>query len=146
MAQVTINAEVHSVPQAVAEELLRLEGEVERLKTCLVAEGKPFHGLTPEEQERLSLLVEEFGEGVQAIGKIFRHGYESHHPYGYKPGSNRRQLEAELGDIDAAKALLYAAGDISKQAVGVSRAGKLKRVGHYLHHQPPRILKGSENE
>lgn len=146
MAKVTIGATVHSVPQEVAEEILRLEGEVERLRACLVAEYRPFHGLSPEEQERLALLMEELGESVQAVGKIFRHGYESFHPYGYKPGSNRRHLEAELGDVDAAKALLFAAGDLNKQVVGVSRANKLKRVGAYLHHQSPKIIGDSSNE
>lgn len=140
MAKVTINTEVFSVPQPVAEEILRLEGEVERLRQRLIEDHKPFNGLTVAEAERLSLLMEELGESVQAVGKVMRHGYESHHPYGYKPGSNRRHLEAELGDVDAAKALMYAAGDLNKQVVGVSRNLKLKRVGAYLHHQPSELF------
>lgn len=41
---------------------------------------KHYNELTPEEHERLSLLMEECGEVVQIIGKIFRHGYERYPP------------------------------------------------------------------
>ena len=36
-----------------------------------------FNGLSESEQERLSILIEECGEVVQAACKILRHGYES---------------------------------------------------------------------
>jgi hypothetical protein len=60
-----------------------------------------FNGLSPAEAERLALLLEELGEAQQVIGKILRHGYESHHPEN-PDDSNRALLEGELGDVMAA--------------------------------------------
>ena len=38
------------------------------------------NGLNDAEAERLAILLEEFGEAQQAVGKILRHGYESYDP------------------------------------------------------------------
>ena len=65
---------------------------------------KQFNGLTASEAERLFLLLEELGEVQQVIGKILRHGYESHHPNGGP--NNRTLLEMELEDVLAALHLL----------------------------------------
>lgn len=95
----------------------------------------PFNRLSPAEAERLALLSEELGEAQQAIGKILRHGYESYHPYGYKPGSNREQLEQELGDVLHAVDRLCAVGDLKRTAIVTASVSKAERVGAYLHHQ-----------
>lgn len=93
-----------------------------------------FNGLTPAEVERLALLVEEMGEATQVVGKVLRHGYESHHPDGGQ--TNRKLLMNELGDVKHSVELLCEAGDLSKQAIGVQSHLKGERVKPYLHHQP----------
>ena len=90
-------------------------------------------GLNAAELERLALLLEELGEAQQAIGKILRHGYESRHPSG--GATNRVSLEAELGDVCAAIALMCEAGDLRDDSLQVAAVDKLGRVDRYLHHQ-----------
>lgn len=94
-----------------------------------------FNNLTPAELERLALLSEELGEAQQAIGKIMRHGYASHHPHGYKPGTNRDQLEMELGDVMAAVNMMCEGEDLSGVAMSEYARQKRERVKAYLHHQ-----------
>ena len=91
-----------------------------------------FNKLTPAEAERLSLLLEECGEVLQAIGKIQRHGYASRYP---KNGlSNRAKLEDEVGHVLAAVLRLERAGDLDGKMVTNSGDSKLAE-GQYLHHQ-----------
>lgn len=97
------------------------------------------NGLTKAEGERLALLLEECGEVVQIIGKIMRHGFESHHPAGGPP--NRELLEDELGDVLAAITILGNAGDITGFQVEQARLNKLGTVERYLHHQRRAWLK-----
>lgn len=99
-----------------------------------------FNNLTPAEAERLALLAEECGECIQAIGKILRHGYESSHPEGTFQGTNRDNLEREMGDILAAMQILKEGGDIEQKRLTEWREDKLGRVGKYLHHQPKGFL------
>ena len=91
-----------------------------------------FNRLTPAEAERLALLMEECAEVQQVIGKILRHGYASRHPAGGP--DNRSLLERELGDIDAARALLIKARDLDEQAIDRHANAKMARVREYLHH------------
>lgn len=98
-----------------------------------------FNRLSPEEAERLALLLEELGEAQQAIGKILRHGYGSRHPDGGP--TNREALEREMGDVLAALDLLVAAEDLDGgQAIVYHRRQKAGKVGKYLHHATvPRV-------
>lgn len=57
-----------------------------------------FNRLTPAEAERLAMLAEEAGEIVQVVGKILRHGYESHYP-GIPSETNRDLLANEVCDF-----------------------------------------------
>lgn len=100
--------------------------------------SKPhFNGLKPAEAERLALLLEECGEAIQAIGKVLRHGYESHHPSGGP--TNRELLQAELGDITAAIRLMTRADDVASTEIEGWAEAKRERVREYLHHQPKRV-------
>lgn len=54
--------------------------------------------LTYAQAERLAVLIEDCGEIVTAATKIMRHGYESTNPDDPGAGTNRHQLEQELGD------------------------------------------------
>ncbi len=95
------------------------------------------NGLTLAQIERLSVLSEELGEAQQAIGKILRHGYESHNPdIKEESPSNRQNLEKELGHILAATKLLEDCPekDLSSDQIKYACAHKL--CNHkYLHHQ-----------
>lgn len=94
-----------------------------------------FNNLTDSQAERLALLVEELGEAGQAAGKILRHGYYSFHPFRPELGSNKKQLERELGDILAAAELLINSYDLSKESIEIAKELKLFNVKQYLHHQ-----------
>ena len=94
-----------------------------------------FNQLTPAEDERLALLTEELGEAIQAIGKIFRHGYENTHPDGGP--TNRTQLERELGHVMNAMDLLCCPDncDLDSDVIYRERQRKRETVKEYLHHQ-----------
>jgi len=92
-----------------------------------------FNKLSAAEAERLALLSEELGEVQQAIGKILRHGYQSHHPDGGP--NNRENLEKELGHVHHAVTLMAGNGDIDLERVVAHQVEKLKSVRKYLHHQ-----------
>lgn len=92
-----------------------------------------FNRLTPAEHERLSVLMEEMGEAIQAIGKVFRHGYETTHPDGGP--TNRDMLENELGDVRYAMIAICEAGDLSKAKIHDWADIKRHTIGRWLHHQ-----------
>ena len=94
-----------------------------------------FNKLTPAEAESLALLIEECGEVIQAVGKIQRHGYESYNPDRPEKGSNRAQLEAELGDLRAAVVMMLEAGDVEDDLMEAHARAKKRSVKQYLHHQ-----------
>lgn len=93
-----------------------------------------FNKLTPEQAERLALLAEECGELVQAIGKVLRHGYDSHDPTNPNHRGNRDDVAKECGDVCFAVCLLGDAGDISNSVRDYYFSEKEKSVGKYLHH------------
>lgn len=96
----------------------------------------PFSGLSPAEVERLALLAEEMGEAIQVVGKVLRHGYESHNPNDPERKTNRKLLMHELGDVRHSVDRMCDADDVSKQIIGVRAHLKGQRVKQYLHHQP----------
>lgn len=98
--------------------------------------AKHFNSLSAAEAERLALLAEEMGEAIQAIGKILRHGYESHNPTIRRGPTNRRVLTKEMGDVMAALTLLTDAEDILMAEVVQQRQKKRATVKRWLHHQP----------
>lgn len=113
------------------EAVKRVQGFI--LENEQLRRDRPFNGLTPAQAELLALLSEELSEAGQVIGKILRHGYESHHPD--NPGvSNRDLLTRELGDVNAAVNLLCKAQELDAGRILNCTTNKLARVGQYLHH------------
>lgn len=94
-----------------------------------------FNKLTPAEDERLAILLEELGESIQCIGKIQRHSYEGFHPEFPEQGSNRDRLMEELGHVQAAIQLMCHAHDLEDFKIGIHKHNKLINVRKYLHHQ-----------
>lgn len=94
-----------------------------------------FNELTPGEHERLSFLLEELGEAQQAIGKILRHGYDSYNPDDPGAGSNRSQLENELGHVHCAVTALCEAKDLTKRHIRESAEQKKVSAWYWMHHQ-----------
>jgi len=94
-----------------------------------------FNELTSAETERLALLAEEMGECIQVIGKILRHGYESHNPLDEDSLHNRAYLEKEIGDVELIIFLMAEANDINRNAADRSRIEKGNKIGRWLHHQ-----------
>ena len=98
--------------------------------------AKFFHNLTPAQHERLSILLEELGEAAQAIGKILRHGLDSHNPVIDDGSSNRSMLEKEIGDVFAAVSMLTAASDLDRGSIESARRWKIEKIQRCTHHQP----------
>lgn len=96
-----------------------------------------FNQLSPAEAERLTIVAEECGEVVQAVGKILRHGYGSVHPNDIDGPNNRERLERELGDLRAVIQMMLDAGDVGALAIKQYAIGKAHRMRPYLHHQGP---------
>jgi NTP pyrophosphatase (non-canonical NTP hydrolase) len=91
-------------------------------------------GLSPYQDEVLTILMEECAEVVQEICKIKRFGYteQSHH---IKGKTHSECLESELGDLLAMIALLREAN------IGITTAGlldaehrKLAKVSKWMTH------------
>lgn len=96
-----------------------------------------FNQLTPAQDERLALLLEELGESIQIIGKIQRHGYESYSPDFPAPHgpSNRDRLVHELGDVLVAIDFLVSNSDIDLAALQDRTRVKSAKVWNWLHEQ-----------
>lgn len=89
--------------------------------------------LTQAEAERLAMLAEECAEVIQVVGKILRHGYESHHPD--TPGvSNRDLLDKELLDVQTIHSVMEGRGDIKGSSVA-DMDRNWKRKLSFTHHQ-----------
>ena len=105
-----------------------------------------FVDLDDAQRERLAILSEECGEVIQAIGKILRHGYSSHHPEGGP--DNRSHLERELGDLQGIIDLMAKEDDVNRDRIrgySLSKLTKLLKWTHFQKNviaQPP--LTGSE--
>lgn len=105
---------------------------------------KPGHHtiLSPAQVERFGLISEELGEGTQAVGKIFRHGFGAVDPVG-NYYDNKTQAEKELGDVIAATLLSACAGELSLGNIvghAVNKARKIVDGEAFLHHQPQELL------
>jgi len=95
------------------------------------------NNLTPEQLERLALVMEECAEVQQVIGKILRHGYESHNPGHIVGRSNKQLLEMEIGDLSSVVRIMMLAGDISEEEVTKAQLYKDLRIKKYLHYNQP---------
>lgn len=98
-----------------------------------------FNKLTPAQAERLAMLAEECGEVIQVIGKILRHGYDSHHPdqQGMPPEqrfTNRQALGHELCDLLTVASAIFGRDDVTEHGLGgMNRTWERKL--RYAHHQ-----------
>lgn len=95
---------------------------------------EPFNNLTPKQAELLDMLSEECGEVIQAIGKIKRHGYESHHPKSTASMTNRRELMKELGDVAGLIMMLQDMGELDPTYIQEAAARALICKPKYMHH------------
>jgi nitrogen fixation/metabolism regulation signal transduction histidine kinase len=94
-----------------------------------------FNELTPAEAERLAILAEECAEVIQVVGKILRHGYESHNPFDPQKVTNRGLLAQELGHLDHAAMRVVCHDDVSGLVIAQSSRLKSEKIVQYLHHQ-----------
>lgn len=92
-----------------------------------------FNKLTPAEAERLAMLAEECGEVIAVIGKILRHGYDSHHPD--NPAiTNKDLLAGELADVHAVvKAMKWE--ELKEYSCEDVIGSRWKKKLRYSHHQ-----------
>jgi NTP pyrophosphatase (non-canonical NTP hydrolase) len=91
-----------------------------------------FNGLDPAEAERLTMLIEECGEVIQAATKILRHGFASYNPKDPNSPSNRVALRKEIEDVQAIIFAMERAHDVNPDFNFIERwQAKLK----YTHYQ-----------
>lgn len=96
-----------------------------------------FNKLTPAQAERLAILAEECGEVIQIVGKILRHGLDSHHPVTL---SNRNALVNELTDVKAAMVMISMDVPgvlVDEPAEDKAIIAAIRRKLFYSHHQEP---------
>ena len=100
--------------------------------------SEPFNKLTPAQAERLAMLAEECAEVILIIGKILRHGYDSHHPE-TPTITNRDILHEELLDVTAVASAMGMAGDAtildSMGFYGEAAAQRWRKKLRWTHHQ-----------
>ncbi len=98
------------------------------------------NNLTPAQDEALAILEEEMGELAQAIGKIRRHGMDSHNPDDPAIGNNLNAFIREAGDVAAALQVVFtqkvSGFPLVRANLEQSKQRKLVRLrsGVYLHH------------
>lgn len=86
---------------------------------------------SPEQYERISIIIEEIGEVLQVLGKIQKHGFKaSFEGIDY---DNKADLEIELGHVLFAISLMIAEGDIDFENISVSQEMKSKNIWKYLN-------------
>ena len=100
---------------------------------AVLAQAQHFNGLTPAETERLAMLAEECAEVIQIVGKILRHGYESHHP-DTPDVSNRFLLRRELLDVHTISWAMGRAIDLVEPMPHEYQANWQRKL-HFTHHQ-----------
>lgn len=91
-----------------ADALAQLEGSERRRKAGTV--------VAPAQMARLAKLIEECAEVQQAAAKALLEGYEAGTRKGVRM-TRRMMLERELGDLSAAAAELYCAGELRLREV-----------------------------
>jgi len=91
-----------------------------------------FNQLTPAQAERLAMVAEECAEVIQIVGKILRHGYDSHHPND-PLSTNRDLLGRELTDLYAVASALCRDGVPEGSLHDQDRAW-MKKL-RFAHHQ-----------
>lgn len=91
-----------------------------------------FNNLSPSEDERLTLLIEECSEVIKNACKIQRHGYSSVDPETLL--SNRDLLKQEIIDVLTIIDLLISSNDITLESLEEAKAEKRIRMKRYLHH------------
>ncbi len=103
---------------------------------------KLFSGLSPAEIERLSLLMEECGEVIQAAAKVLRHGWKSVNPIlrdqlKHAP-TNRDSLAKEIGQLHFAMDLV-ATHDVDPGSIVRATNHKRDTIKQWLHHNKDNV-------
>lgn len=94
---------------------------------------KSSYNLSDAEVERLAILMEECAEVQQVIGKILRHGWNSHNPFDKDKTPNRLILTRELGDLMFAIDLMVRRKDIDRDEIHTYAGIKNSKIEKYLH-------------
>lgn len=89
--------------------------------------------VTPFEEERIALLIEECGEVIQACGKILRHGFNTKYPNDETGISNRMVLEKEIGDVLNALSLMLSNDDVNNSNIDMFKRAKVSKLNSFLH-------------
>ncbi len=100
-----------------------------------------FSHLSPTEQERLVILMEDCSEIIHMGSKILRHGYGSKNPDDKAPHdlrlTNRESLEGEIGQLNWMTCQMIRSGDLSPINIDDGNAKREKKIAPHLHHHKP---------
>jgi NTP pyrophosphatase (non-canonical NTP hydrolase) len=100
-----------------------------------VSDEKFSNDLSDAQLERLAILSEELGEAQQVIGKVLRHGLHSWNPTVVGTGTNKDDLQKEMGHVAYAVSALCLAGDLEAMEIDRSHHKKIISIKKWLHHQ-----------
>ena len=95
--------------------------------------------------ERLTWLIEECGEVIQAACKILRFGYESDNQ-GKRAHDNRAHLSYEVGQLMYITYVMHELTDLQIDPIEEGFNTKYKRLLQYARHQPKEVLTMIETE
>lgn len=90
------------------------------------------------ELERISILGEECGEIVQAIGKVMRHGWTATMDMGPElemQFNNRSDLEREIGNLYAAVDMMAEAGDLDMAKISDASIEHREKLRDFTYYQ-----------
>ncbi len=94
-----------------------------------------YHGLTPAEHERLTMLDEESKEVGIEVSKTFRHGRFSFNPDEPEKGTNAQRLQTEVTDFFAVLHMMIEAGDPIRLPTAIEIDAAMQKKRRYAHHQ-----------
>lgn len=93
-----------------------------------------YNKLTPKQTELLAGLNEELGEAIQELGKIGRHGLDSHRPSDPTATKNRDRLAFELADVFAMVDMCVDAGILNMDSLEQHKRARYEKFMLSAHH------------
>ncbi len=115
--------------------IAQLDKQIEAFRFAMYKLDLIEYHLHADEIERLSLIVEEAGEVLQILGKVFRFGWDSHDPNDASKKTNRSHLATELGDLMHHIDYLRKFKDIANDEFELAKLKKAEKLPIYLRYQ-----------
>lgn len=90
--------------------------------------------LTSAGAERLTILIEECGEVIQAATKVLRHGWTTRNPVIPISECNKCMLEKEIAHLSFVLNLMVFSKDVSQESIYAHYEAKAETIENWLHY------------